>query len=469
MVRWIRWPPGELVERRDTHSPFHRRDATPIRLTLYLPLAPVPGTTGERAISLLLALRRHGEHLSVTFANSSDVPRVEIAPTPMRSQFGQYFEVTITGSNSVTRTGVPADSFETHVDALGWRASQRLGGSQTSAEDIRAALLQVSAHVGTRNDLLVTNSPVLLALRDDPVLRRTNVVGLDEATRVVGLLFRHRDTIALRNWEFDGRWAFYLILGKVRVPELDRYWSACVYSRPQRTDDLFELGQSINIRLHRALELRDEIGCQFYQQHTNYTRDYTMAFLDYWALMLIGALDAQARMTIRAYSLPLREQTANFRDRNFPIQLEKAGAPHLAEILKDAKNRAVLTLCRQLRNTIHGASYTAIGTTGFGDPSSFVRVAKTDATVLRDAATTLGHPAARGLSEQSGELWFEPYSFAHTLTSDVLRLVNTVAAATDVTRFFNAALPQEFTNPRQHRGDDDMFNPETLADVDLLG
>jgi hypothetical protein len=468
MVRWIYWPPGELVKRRDTHSPFHKRDRTPLRLTLYLPDGPTPDTAESRAVSLILALSRHDEHLRVTPANSTDVPRVEISATSVSSALWPVLPVTITYADSITHTGVSAAEFEREVEALTWRSTH--AGSSDAPDAIREVLLQLAAHRGTRNDLIVTNSCILLRLRDDPRLRAVNIVRPEEATKIIGLLFRHRDTIALRNCIYDGRWGFYLALGKVRVPELDRYWSACVYSEPQRKDDLIRLGQSLNVRLHRALELRDEIGCQFYQRHTNYTRDYTMAFLDYWALMISGALDAMARMTIRAYALSsLVEKSANFRDLNFPIHLEKAGARELADILKDGKNRAILTLVRQLRNTIHGASYGAFGTAGSGEPSSFVRVAQHDATTLLEAVTALGDLGACGFTQRYGDLCFEPYSFVDRLTEDVLKLIAALAAATDVTRFFKGPIPAEFINPPRRPGHHNLFDSETLADVDLLG
>ena len=253
------------------------------------------------------------------------------------------------------------------------------------------------------------------------------------------------------------------------MPELDRYWAACVYSEKQRGDDLLQLGQSLNVRLHRALELRDAIGGQFYQRQNNYTRDYMMANLEYWALMVSGALDAQARMTIRAYELPLREQTANFRDLNIPVHLDNAGAQNLATVLRDARTRAMLTLCRQLRNTIHGASYTHVGTTGYGEPSSFVRVANADCATLLNAAQDLGDPAVRGFTDRLGGLAFEPYTFVHTLTDDVFRLIGLIASATDVSRFFPAGVTDEFSNPRPSRNHDDLFSPDTLADINLLG
>jgi hypothetical protein len=106
------------------------------------------------------------------------------------------------------------------------------------------------------NDLLVTNCPILLGLRDEQILQSANIMRADEASKIVGLLFRHRDHIALRRFRLDGRWGFYLALTKVRVPELNHYWGACVYSERQRKDDVMQLGQSINVRLHRALKLR---------------------------------------------------------------------------------------------------------------------------------------------------------------------------------------------------------------------
>lgn len=380
----------------------------------------------------------------------------------------RHFRVTLTRENGVTSSGVGAEGFDRHVETTTARYNGSRPSREVPAAAVRHALLQLAAHGNTDNDLLVTNCPILLGLRDEQILQTPNILQPQEATKIVGLLFRHRDHIALRHFLLDGRWGFYLALTKVRVPELNRYWRACAYSRPQRKDDLIQLGQTVNVRLHRALELRDEIGCQFYQRQNNYTLDYMTAFLDYWALMVNGAFDALARITIRVYSLNLTEKNAHLSDQNLGIHLERAGAREFAAVLSDPNTRAVLTLVRQLRNTVHGASYSPFTTGGADGVGSLVRVAAADQQLLLQAAQQLGDPAARGFTRRYGDLSFEPYSFAHSLTTDALRVIGSVAAATDVTRFFTAAIPREFTDPPA-RERDELFYPETLADIDLLG
>jgi hypothetical protein len=54
---------------------------------------------------------------------------------------------------------------------------------------VRSALLQLAAHGSTRNDLMATNSPILLGLRDEAELKTANIARPEEATKIVGCCF----------------------------------------------------------------------------------------------------------------------------------------------------------------------------------------------------------------------------------------------------------------------------------------
>jgi hypothetical protein len=283
MNRAIYWPPGEVVGRRDTHSPFHLHDRTPLRLTIYVPDASNVNPIDERALRLLRLLNRHiSDDLALVFAGSTELPCLEISDDPVGPDQDPYFSVVTTfGDDEARYTAASARNFGTHVQAVTWRVNRsRDSDRKESTTAAHSVLKQVAAHSATRNDVLVTTSPVLLGIRDDEHLKGVNILSPQEATRLVGLLLHRRHNFHLGVCRFDGACGFYLRLSQIRLPELQRQWSACVYSAEQRGDDLMDLGTSMNVRLHRALEEKDAIGYQFYQRPGHYTRDATLKHLD---------------------------------------------------------------------------------------------------------------------------------------------------------------------------------------------
>jgi hypothetical protein len=105
-----------------------------------------------------------------------------------------------------------------------------------------------------------------------------------------------------------------------------RYFGACVHAAKARNDDITYLGNTVLVRLQRALQARDEIGFRFYQPQDNSMREEVPYHFDYLTLLLVGALDAQARVAHRTYRLTLQERRATFHDDGLIRQLKSSGA-----------------------------------------------------------------------------------------------------------------------------------------------
>jgi hypothetical protein len=463
VIRFIHWP-RVTFDRHETRSPFHRHDRSPLRLTLYTPTLPDPSSDDECARSLLVALRRHHEHLDVAFADGTGTPGIAIA-TSAGGPRPQY-RVTETSEKTRVSSAVAAEGLDAIVAIVIDTWDRRHPDSDPAMTG--AAVRAVAAHQSRRRDVFVTNSLALLTLRENVHFRDANILSLQEAAKIVGLLLRSRGIFAFGNYDLIGP-GFYWDLWRARLPSLVDYWAACVYSMTQRSDDLIALGQGVTVRVSRALELRDVVGTQFFQEQNNSTLDVMAAHTDYWALMLSGAFDAQARIAHRAYAmLKPKERFMSFRQEGLSVHLRDAGASSLAQLVDDPKTQAILTLIGELRNTVHGAAYggfTHHG--GSSQPASFLRVTEADRENIWKAATRLGPPANRGLTSQSGEVWLEPYAFVYTITDDALRLVDAVARETDVARFFPAGVTREFQERHSVKAGGD--EPGTLRETDLLG
>jgi hypothetical protein len=109
-------------------------------------------------------------------------------------------------------------------------------------------------------------------------------------------------------------------------------------------------------RCKHALQARDLIAEAFYAPHGDQARDDTEYHFDYLTLLLVGALDAQARIAHRVYSVSGSERLVNFRRLDFLEALRSNGAQSLYDLLTEASVVSYLTLLFRVRNTIHGAS-----------------------------------------------------------------------------------------------------------------
>ena len=298
-------------------------------------------------------------------------------------------------------------------------------------------VLYAAAHEALKTDLLVTTSPTLRRRAITPWGGLINVYSPTEAAKIVGLFLRSRGVYAYtagpNHRGSCDRWMFYHVLSRHRLPGLWRYLAACVHSERHRRDDIVYLGQSVLVRARRALEQRDRIGFEFYKKQSNNTRDTMMSDLEYWSLLVMGALDAMARVAHRAFRLPGSERNVSFRRMGFRGSLRKHGGSALADAAESEHASAFIDLVSGLRNTIHGASFQPVGVLRPGEPeTSRIRVLDSDAAEMLQAAGRLGDPVSLGL--ETRELLLEPYSFVFAMTDLFYRIVNELAASTEVER-----------------------------------
>jgi hypothetical protein len=358
-----------------------------------------------------------------------------------------------------------------------WRRFAAMLVSQNDPQhpDVKAMLEDVvtaRAHVELNRDILVTLSPRLLAHRAKPLVGEANPRTPTEAARLVGLFLRSRDnyTYAVQGKaeiRLD-RGLFYWILVRHRLPNMWRYFDACVHAGKIRGDDTLYLGQSVLIRCVRALQARDAIGAQFYVPQGNNSRDAMMYHFDYLTLMLAGAFDAQARVAHRAYGITKRgERWASFRKAEFRKKLKEPGNGALHKLAVGQHFQDVTTLLYEPRNTIHGASLPTLAYHSGAEPeASFVHVPQEYSQPLWDAAGRIGTPDKWGLRRDTLVL-LEPYTYSMALVDESFKLIDEIAGATDISGLFPAGhtIPALSVGPANHH----LFREQIRKRLDVLG
>jgi hypothetical protein len=312
---------------------------------------------------------------------------------------------------------------------------------QETIQDALNALILSQAHLEVDGDIFITKSPFLLENRDKSFVRETNPRTPIEAAKIVGLFLRSRGNYTFRviqgaQMSFN-RGLFYWVLVRHQLPNMWKYFSACVSAGKKQNEDLMGLGESVLIRAVRAVEALDEIGIQFHLPQNNDTRDQMMYHFDYLTLVLSGALDAQARIANKIYKITDKVVYVGFQKGNFVKQLNSNDTQQLFKIVNDQKFKDLKTLLYELRNTIHAAS---LKTIAYQESSrfehSFITLPSDIKKVIWDAAEGLGSAQRWGLIKKGDVIYLEPYSYSTSLVEESLKAIDSVAAATDVDRLF---------------------------------
>ena len=426
-VTWEGARGGELP------SPFQRgKQERPLRITLhtstFAALAPPEWDAADALRELA------GEPDIVTVATEpGPLPQLHVGPFDPTADHVPVSVRYPDGRTSHTGVWFPAQ----------WPrlAAQLAGQSDPHHPDAQAALgdlLVAQAHAAARQDILVTGSPWLLGPTGRELMGRVNPLRPSDAAKLSGLFLRSRERYLLLPGLPTGRWLLYWALARAALPSMRRYFGACVPAGDARGDDTASLGGSVLLRFARALQARDAIGVQCYVPQTHDAQDAAMYHFDYLSLLLVGALDAQARVAHRAYGLPARaERNASFNKPAWRDQLLRQGAVPLHRLATDPASLAVLSLLFTLRHLIHGAALHAV-TSGSDarSASTLVELPNDEAQQLWDAAEGQGSAARWGMTQSATETMFSPYPYASALVEECLRLIDAIAAETDVARLF---------------------------------
>jgi len=380
-----------------------------------------------------------------------------------------HIPIKVTSQNSTIHSAIP---FPNQWPQIAARLAGQADPLHPETRATLADLVIARAHCQLKYDILITLSPQLLAHREKAFVREANPRAPSEAAQIVGLFLRTRDNYTWQAHQnarlaFD-RGLFYWVLVRHRLPNLWRYFSACVHAEAVRRDDILHLGQSILVRCARSIEARDAIGAQFFVPQGNNARDAIMYHFDYLTLLLVGAFDAQARVARRAYRIDQpSERNSSFRRSEFLDALRNKGANSLHSIVSGQHYQDLLTLLHELRNTIHGAGLPSLAYRAGAKPEeSFVTVLPEYSDRLWQAAERCGSSEKWGLIRMH-EVLLEPYTYAVNLVNECLSQIDAIAAETNVTGLFpdGYAIPSLQDRPP----DDNIFGEHIRKRLAVLG
>jgi hypothetical protein len=292
---------------------------------------------------------------------------------------------------------------------------------------------------------------------------------LDDALRVIGLYLRSQGSFitsrdpAGRGTHTMNRGLYYWVGTRELLPSAWRWFSACFqHSRSGGDERLVFLGQSVLQRVQRALQVRDELHIALNKPQNNDTADEALSSLDIVLLLLMGAVDATARVVHSVLEISSSAYGAGWQKSRWLADVS-AKVPSIGGLFAASTSEThTLTILRLLRNSIHGEALPslAVGQSGRRD-RTLVGLPASEQTELLAAFTALGGEAAWGVEQHiPGRMHADPGILLEQLLPRVLRMLNEIMDATPVERLSGVSLqPSDIEVPVAPAGSySDPFN-----------
>jgi hypothetical protein len=323
-----------------------------------------------------------------------------------------------------------------------------------------ALALLVADAVGA--DVFITRRPYLYE-KQWGVATGVTLVDIDTALAIVGLYARVQDRYITsrdptgRATHTMNRGLFFWVGTRELLPAGWRWFASCLqHSRGGGDERLVFVAQSAFQRVQRALQVRDDIHVVLNKPQHNDTADQILASVDVVLLLLMGAVDAAARVAHTTLGLTTSPHDGGWQRQRW-IKAVSKHAPELAKLFEpDTEHSHALTILRLLRNAIHGEALQPLAV----GPSqrrqrTLIGLPATDAKRVTEAIHALGGPECWGVESLIPErLHFDPGIFIEQLFPRVLAMLNDTMDNTPVEQLSSVSLsPAESLPPNDPQHD----------------
>lgn len=309
---------------------------------------------------------------------------------------------------------------------------------ETEAANRREAdALAVQVAQAVHADVYVTDRPYLFATSRMSG-RGVTILSPRDALTMVSLYLRTQgEYLTYRESGYRhgmGKGMYYWVGARELTPEAWRWFSACVFDSDASGDDtLLYLGSSVLQRVQRALEARDDVHRALNRPQNNSTADETLASLDIVFILLMGAVDAVARVAHLTLGLSSGIFQAAWQKQQWLTSVTQACPPLAQVVAPDSPGYHTLTILRLLRNSVHGEALQALAVQTSSQISTALGLPKSDMTTLLAAMDALGGQAAWSAQQLiPGSVHVDPGVLLEQLFPRVLELLNELMKNTPV-------------------------------------
>jgi hypothetical protein len=298
--------------------------------------------------------------------------------------------------------------------------------------------LQV-ANQAVHADIYVTRRPYLHTKSRWASEPGLTVCDIDEAITLVSLYLRTQDQFILPGSAPGVRFSynrglFFWVGARELLPEAWRWFSACVkYNTASGDDKLLFLGGSLLTRITKALQARDDVHVALGQPLNNDTSDDALGSLDVALVLLMGAIDASARVAHHLLGVTTSVRTAGWQSAGWLAHVTPT-TPNLSALVQTGTpGEHTLTILRLLRNSVHGAALQGISYQAGGNHELLVGLPADDEADILAAMDAMGGRASWGFRPiLPGKSHIEPAVLIDRLFEEVITLLNDLMRETPV-------------------------------------
>lgn len=310
-----------------------------------------------------------------------------------------------------------------------------------SADIRRADVLALGvAEESLEADIYITDRPFLHG--DSKFAKKSGltVCTLAEAVPLIGLYLRAQGQYNIPTggdefvkFSYDSGLFFWVGMREL-LPEAWRWFHACVfYSHDSGDDKLMSLGGSTLNRVVRALMERDIIHQALNEPQNNNLSDSALGSLDSVLTLLMGAVDATARVANSAISTGITDKYAGWQNDGW-IRKVADNRPSLSSLVdKNTDGWHALTILRLLRNSVHGAALQGVSLFQDGKKETLLGLPKDDEEKILLSMDALGGRDAWGFRPIiPGQSHVDPGLLVEKLFETTLKLLNDLMRETPV-------------------------------------
>lgn len=343
------------------------------------------------------------------------------------------------GKDSFTNAAVSGNIVQWAEKDEQSRVYRKLDREARGQKRKRDTLAQEVAVQAVQVDVFVTDRKYLLDERRVRENRGITICSVEEAVTLLALYLRAQGEyiIAMPNshirYTFN-RGLFYWVGTREVLPEGWRWFSACVYhSSGSGNDKLLGLGGSVMSRMQRAIEARDRVHIALNRITNNDINDDALGNLDHVLMLLMGAVDASARVAHYVLALKTNERYAGWQNNGWLKQVGES-APRLTQLFAPhSHHRYALQILRLLRNSVHGEALKGVTFQSEGEASTMMMLHKADEVEILSAMDALGGRDRWGYRPFApGHDNIYPDLFVDVLTEEIIAVLNDVMKETPV-------------------------------------
>lgn len=299
--------------------------------------------------------------------------------------------------------------------------------------------LQV-AQEALETDIYITRRPYLHSGSGIVHGRSVTVCTPEDAITLVSLYLRAQQEFIIPTGQKKftmtlNRGLFYWVGTRELLPAGWRWFSACVYhSSGTKNDKLTYLGGATLSRVQRALEFRDEVHMAISSQTNNDINDNALGGIDSVLMLLMGAVDASARVVHYVLGLDdTKSYNAAWQKDSWLKQVKAIDAKLVDVVAKNTDGWYALTILSKLRNSIHGEPIRGMTKQDSSKTETVIALPSDDEAMILRAMDALGGRDVWGVKQLTANFnEVNPGILVDKLFEEVAKLLNDIMKNTPV-------------------------------------